>query len=63
MFLMVVFNLRDILDFGHTRWWCDLLKGPVFSDGPLFLWRLLLLLSALFLVFIEDISGGLPVSH
>ena len=63
MFLRVVFNFRNILDFRHPRWWCDLLEGPVFSDGPLFLWRLLLLLSTLFLVFIEDISGGLSVSH
>ena len=62
MFLRVVFNLRDILDFRHPRWRCDLLEGPVFSDGLLLLWRLLLL-SALFLVFIQDISGGLPVSH
>ena len=61
-FLRILFNLRDIFDFGHPRWWCDLLEGPVFSDGPLLLWRLLLL-SALFLVFIQDICGGLPVSH
>ena len=53
-------NPGDILDLGHTRRGRDLLKGPLFSDRSLLLWRLL---AIFLLVFIQDKCRGVAVCH